>query len=218
MTQSLPEHHCPLCDTLVTDVFYQDKRDFYRCSDCSLVFVPDHQFLSVEQEKSLYDKHNNSPDDPYYRTFLSRLFIPVSERLAPESHGLDFGSGPGPTLSIMFTEIGHKMNIFDVFYANDSKVLAHKYDFITASEVVEHLHHPKKELDRLWSYLKHDGILGIMTKRVINQEAFSHWHYKNDLTHVCFFSIKTFQWLADYWGASLFFPGKDVALFIKQKN
>jgi len=51
----------------------------------------------------------NSPDDPRYRAFLSRLFIPLNERIAPESCGLDFGSGPGPTLSVMFEEQGHTM-------------------------------------------------------------------------------------------------------------
>ncbi|MCK5666055.1 MAG: class I SAM-dependent methyltransferase [Thiotrichaceae bacterium] len=215
MTKNISEHYCPLCDTSVTDLFYQDKRNFYPCSNCSLVFIPAHQFLTLEQEKSIYDKHNNSPDDPHYRAFLNRLFKPVSERLAPESLGLDFGSGPGPTLSIMFTEIAHEMNIYDVFYANDTNVLNQKYDFITASEVVEHLHHPKEELERLWRCLKPDGILGIMTKRVIDQQAFSSWHYKNDPTHVCFFSIETFQWLADHWRASISFAENDVVLLIK---
>lgn len=107
------------------------------------------------------------------------------------------------------------MKNYDIFYANDSQVLNHEYDFITASEVVEHLHQPKEELDRLWSYLKPGGILGIMTKRVIDQEAFSRWHYKNDPTHVCFFSVETFHWLADYWGTGASFPASDVVLFTK---
>jgi len=216
MTNKLLEHYCPLCKTLVTNLFYQDKRDYYQCSNCSLVFVPAQQFLSLEKEKSMYDLHENSSDDPYYRRFLNRLFTPLKQHLSPQSHGLDFGSGPGPTLSIMFEEAGHQMSIYDIFYAPDSEVLEQKYDFITASEVVEHLHRPAEELERLWSCLKPNGILGIMTKRVIDREAFSHWHYKNDLTHVCFFSIETFQWLADYWGASLSFPEKDVALFLKK--
>ena len=215
MTNTPSAHHCPLCHTLVTDLFYQDKRDYYRCSKCLLVFVPAHQYLSLEKEKSMYDHHENSSDDPYYRRFLSRLFTPLQQQLSAQSHGLDFGSGPGPTLSVMFEEIGHQMNIYDIFYAPDSKALEQHYDFITASEVFEHLHQPAKELERLWSCLKPDGILGIMTKRVIDREAFSHWHYKNDLTHVCFFSIETFQWLADSWGAHLSFPDKDVALLKK---
>ena len=209
--------YCPLCKSSESMPFYQDKRDFFRCSDCFLVFVPPHQYLTSEDEKAVYDHHENSPDDPHYRNFLSRLYMPISRHLSPHSKGLDFGSGPGPTLSVMFTESGHQMTNYDVFYAPDSEALEQCYDFISASEVLEHLHHPGEELKRLWSCLKPDGILGIMTKRVIDQQAFSHWHYKNDPTHVCFFSIETFQWLADYWGASVSFPDSDVVLMTKNE-
>lgn len=176
-----------------------------------------YQFLSSKEEKSVYDLHDNSAEDPGYRRFLERLFGPLSHRLAPNSCGLDFGSGPGPTLSKMFEEAGHSMEIYDPFFAPETILLQRQYDFIVASEVVEHLHYPRRELDRLWSCLKPNGLLGIMTKRVIDREAFSRWHYKSDPTHVCFFSTETFQWLADHWRSILTFPGKDVVLFTKTK-
>jgi len=209
---------CPLCRTGGGTPFHQDKRAYFRCAICQLVFVLPHQFLSPEAEKALYDLHENSPDDSGYRRFLGRLAGPVSQRLAPGSYGLDFGSGPGPTLSVMLEELGHSMTIFDVIYAPDHEALQKEYDFITASEVVEHLHHPRQELERLWTCLKPGGLLGIMTKRVIDQEAFSRWHYKNDLTHVCFFSLETFQWLAAHWDAKLTVPGDDVVLLRKMPN
>lgn len=208
---------CPLCRISKASPFYQDSREYFRCPVCSLVFVLPRQFLTPEEEKSVYDHHENSSDDPRYRRFLSRLFVPLSQRLVPDSFGLDFGSGPGATLSVMFEEAGHSMKIYDPFYAPDVKPLQLHYDFITASEVVEHLHHPRRELDRLWSCLKPNGSLGIMTKRVIDQEAFSRWHYKNDPTHVCFFSIETFRWLAEHWCATLTVPENDVVLFAKTK-
>ncbi len=206
---------CPLCRTSGGRHFYQDSRDYYRCPICSLVFVPPHQFLSADEEKAVYDDHQNSAADPRYRRFLDRLFTPMSLCLAPNSFGLDFGSGPGPTLSVMFEEAGHRMEVYDPFYASDTKPLQQRYDFITASEVVEHLHFPRRELDRLWSCLKPGGWLGIMTKRVIDREAFSHWHYKDDLTHVGFTSIETFRWLAAHWQATMTVPANDVVLFGK---
>jgi hypothetical protein len=209
---------CPLCRKPGGRPFYHDSRAYFRCPVCYLVYVLPHQFLSPEEENSVYDQHDNCVDDPRYRRFLGRLFVPLSQRLAPQSCGLDFGSGPGPTLSVMFEEAGHSMQIYDPFYAPDIQPLQQQYDFITASEVVEHLHHPRRELDRLWSCLKPQGSLGIMTKRVLDQGAFSRWHYKNDLTHVCFFSSETFRWLADYWHALLTFPEKDVVLFTKTKS
>ncbi|MEJ1336149.1 MAG: class I SAM-dependent methyltransferase [Candidatus Sedimenticola sp. (ex Thyasira tokunagai)] len=171
--------------------------------------------MPPQEEKAVYDLHENSAFDSGYRRFLNRLFIPLSQCLVPHSNGLDFGSGPEPTLSLMFEEVGHSMEIYDPFYAPEIKPLQLNYDFITATEVVEHLHHPRRELDRLWSRLKPNGLLGIMTKRVINRESFSSWHYKNDPTHVCFFSLETFQWYAEHWRAELTVPEKDVVLFKK---
>ena len=215
MTAEPVNRTCPLCEASEGIPFYQDIREYFRCPGCSLIFVLPHQFLSPEVEKATYDDHENSAEDPRYRRFLGRLFTPLSQRLAPGSDGLDFGSGPGPTLSVMFEEAGHSMEIYDPFYAPEITPLQQQYDFITASEVVEHLHHPRRELDRLWSCLKPSGSLGIMTKRVTDQNAFSKWHYKDDRTHVSFFSIETFRWLANYWHAKLTVPEKDVVLFAK---
>jgi len=171
--------------------------------------------LSNAEEKAAYDHHQNSPTDPGYRRFLSRLFLPLQDRIAPGSHGLDFGSGPGPTLSIMLEEIGHTITLYDHFYANNPAALQQPYDFITATEVVEHLHDPATILHQLWTLLKPRGYLGLMTKLVRDQEAFTTWHYKNDRTHVCFFSRTTFEWLADQWQTEVEFFGNDVMLFHK---
>ncbi len=214
-THNPAAQRCPLCQTANGRPFDQDSRAYFRCPVCALVFVLPHQFLSPQEEKSVYDLHQNSADDPGYRRFLGRLFTPVSQRLPPHSHGLDFGSGPGPTLAAMFEEAGHSIEIYDPFYAPEIKRLQQQYDFIVATEVAEHLHQPGPELDRLWSCLKPNGLLGIMTKRVINRDAFSRWHYKRDPTHVCFFSIETFQWLADHWQATLTVPATDVVIFTK---
>ncbi|HEX9113642.1 MAG TPA: class I SAM-dependent methyltransferase, partial [Nitrospirota bacterium] len=94
--------------------------------------------------------------------------------------------------------------------------LEKQYDFITASEVVEHLREPRKELDRLWQCLKPGGTLGIMTKFVVDKGTFPEWHYKNDRTHICFFSQPTFTWLTGRWGADIAFPTNDVVLITKR--
>lgn len=108
------------------------------------------------------------------------------------------------------------MRLYDVFYAPDPTVWYHQYDFITCTEVVEHLHSPGRELRRLFDVLMPGGWLGVMTKRVIDREAFTDWHYIRDLTHVCFFSEHTLRWVAAYHGAKLILPAEDVALFQKR--
>jgi hypothetical protein len=116
----------------------------------------------------------------------------------------------------MLEEEGYRMDIYDRYYAHVPERLARSYDFITASEVVEHLHEPGMELDRLWSCLRPGGIMGIMTKLVLDQKAFSTWHYIRDLTHISFFSRPTFTWLATRWDAGLNFVDKDVVLVYKK--
>ncbi len=207
---------CPLCRKDTKEEFYHDhRRNYLLCRHCHLVFVPSTHYLSQADEKAAYDHHQNSPTDLDYRRFLSRVFDPLQERIAPNSHGLDFGSGPGPTLSVMFEEIGHTVTLYDHFYANNPAALHQTYDFITATEVVEHLHDPSTSLSQLWTLLKPGGYLGLMTKLVRDQQAFATWHYKNDLTHVCFFSRATFEWLANQWQAELEFFHNDVMIFFK---
>ncbi|WP_198263403.1 class I SAM-dependent methyltransferase [sulfur-oxidizing endosymbiont of Gigantopelta aegis] len=207
---------CPLCQLKTGQPYFEDHRQYFYCPECALVFVPPTQFISAEEEKVIYELHENSAEDTGYRHFLMRMARPLLERLKPASQGLDFGSGPGPVLATLFNEAGHSVENYDLFFAHKPQLLAQQYDFITATEVVEHLHHPRQTLERLWTCLKPQGILGIMTKRVIDQDAFSRWHYKNDITHVCFFSEDSFQWLAQHWQATLVIPEKDVVLLIKQ--
>lgn len=209
--------YCPLCaNTMGSSYFYSDnQRDYYKCSNCNLIHVPPFQYLSKENELAEYDKHQNSQSDPGYRKFLSRLFNPLNSRLSPRSCGLDFGSGPGPTLFVMFEEAGHNINIYDQFYAPEKEVLLQQYDFITACEVVEHLHHPADNFEQLWSILKPGGWLGIMTKLALGKDAFSKWHYKTDPTHVCFFSKETMNWQAEKWKTTALYFGNDVILFQK---
>jgi hypothetical protein len=177
-----------------------------------LVFVPPAYYLDRAAERAEYDLHCNALDDPGYRAFLSRLALPLVARLAPGSCGLDFGCGAGPALAAMLREAGHEVSLYDTFYQPERSVLNRRYDFICATEVVEHLHQPGVELARLWSLLHSGGVLGIMTKLVLGSEAFAGWHYKNDPTHVCFFSEQTWHWWAREHGAGLEFIGADVML------
>ncbi len=212
-----PAGRCRLCTKAGAELFCRDgRRHYYRCKQCLLVFVPPMQLLSAVAEKAEYDLHQNDPDDPGYRRFLGRLFEPLQARLPPSSHGLDFGCGPASALPVMLAEAGHSVALYDRFYAPDRAVLQRRYDFITATEVVEHLHRPGAELRQLWALLRPGGVLALMTKLVVDGEAFARWHYKNDPTHVVFFSRETFAWLAAEWRAELEIIGQDVILLTRQ--
>jgi len=54
-----------------------------------------------------------------------------------------------------------------------------------------------------------------MTKRVLDKARFENWHYKNDITHVSFFSEATFRFLGQRDGLDVAFPADDVVLLKK---
>jgi len=195
---------CPLCNTNQKLAFLSDaEREYYRCSCCDLIFVPREYHLSEYKEKARYDYHNNDPDDLRYRNFFNQLLMPLLAILPSNSYGLDFGSGPGPTLSLMLEKCGHKVDLYDKFYAQNDAVFQNRYDFITATEVVEHLPNPLKDLEVLVKILQKGGILAIMTEIVSPQLDFTNWYYKNDPSHVCFYSEKTFLYLANLLGLEI---------------
>ena len=211
------EAHCPLCDSLDSELFHRDRRRHYlRCSRCALVFVPPQYYLDRAAEFAEYERHENDPADPGYRRFLARLAQPLLERVAVGERGLDFGCGPGPALARMLEEAGCELSLYDSFYYPQRDVLRGSYDFITATEVVEHLHLPGRDLALLWSLLRPGGWLALMTKLVLDAEAFAGWHYKNDPTHVCFFSRCSWLWWAAQRDCVPEFLGSDVILL--QRN
>ena len=207
---------CPLCQSDSSFFHKTTRYNYLQCKQCELIFIPPESLPSREEEKAQYDLHKNNPADIGYRNFLNRLTEPLLERLDPKSSGLDFGCGPGPTLSVMLEEVGHKMSIYDPIYHPNDQLLNESYDFITATEVFEHLHKPTNDLKILYSTLKKNGWLGIMTKRALGKESFARWHYTHDPTHVCFWSETTFNWLASQWQTVAEFPAADVVLLQKK--
>lgn len=204
---------CPLCQHHDSHHFHSDKkRQYFRCQQCALVFVHPKHLPSLVNEKSEYDLHQNSLDDPGYRRFLNRLCDPLVKRLAPRSHGLDFGCGPGPLLAEMLIEHGFPTERYDPIYFPNQTLLKQHYDFITCTEAVEHFHQPEREWRMFGDMLNPDGLLAIMTKRVLSEDKFANWHYKNDPTHVSFYSDLTFAWLQSHFGLKLEYLADDVVI------
>lgn len=211
--------HCPLCKQNTTHhICTNEYYDYLLCNTCDLVFVRQEERLSPEEEKKRYDQHENNPNDDRYRNFLNQLFQPLNDKLTKKSLGLDYGSGPGPTLHLMFEEVGHSMEIFDPFYSNDKSVLNNTYDFITSTETVEHFYNPAHEFETLWSILKPGGFLGIMTLLRPEDQPLSEWHYIRDDTHVSLYSKKTFKWIANHFNTKLWFHGDRVIILQKSGN
>jgi hypothetical protein len=107
---------CVLCGQPGASRFAQvdlpgcNPRQYLHCCRCDLVWLHPDQLPSTVAERRHYDTHENSPDDPGYRAFLNRLAAPLLAQLPSGQplSGLDFGCGPGPTLSVMLREAGHQ--------------------------------------------------------------------------------------------------------------
>jgi hypothetical protein len=206
---------CPLCAAVDSLPFYADaRRRYWRCQRCQLVFVPASYQLSAAAELAVYQQHENHMDDPGYRQFLNRAAQPLLARLPATGGalGIDIGCGPGPLLAKIITEAGHHCDYSDpLFYPE--RTVGCGYDFITLTEVVEHMANPSIDLLGLAQRLKAGGWLVVMTKRVADAERFAGWHYKNDPTHISFFSDATLSWVAGQWGVNWESAGSDVAVF-----
>ena len=204
---------CRLCGRPGAELFASvEGRRYLRCPRCHLTFLGVTQLPDRADEKAQYDLHRNEPDDPGYRRFLDQLGAPLCERLGAGDRGLDFGCGPGPALARMLEERGHPMRIYDPIYAPDPAVLDQQYDFVTCTEVLEHLHWPEREWRRFAALAKPGGWLGVMTRFLTDDGHFPRWHYRRDPTHVCFWQPATFQWLAREQGWELVMANNPVAL------
>lgn len=211
-------YSCPLCGSLKTQTLtWLNHREFYHCQTCDLRFLNPTQIRSDEFQKEHYLKHQNDDHNHGYRKFLSQLLNPMLECLDKDAKGLDFGCGYNPLLSKMLKENGYEVKIYDKFFFAQNEVLEDRYDFITASEVIEHLETPRKELSKIISILKPQGFLGIMTGVYQPDIVFENWSYIQDLTHVSLYSEKTFSWIASSYNLKEVFLSKNVIIFQKEQ-
>ena len=207
--------NCPLCKNEKNVLFEKAAaRNFFQCENCNLVFVPDEELVSIDDEKTRYEFHHNSIDDAGYRNFLNRLCSAVVERIPAGAEGLDFGCGPESSLSVLFNEAGFQCADYDLFFRNDPAALNRQYDFLTCSETIEHFRNPKAELERFLKIVKPGGRIGIMTQLYDEAPAaFADWFYIRDPTHIRFFSRRTLEWLTEQYSLSAEFLPDGIVVF-----
>lgn len=185
---------CRLCGT-ISAKFEKDAlhRQLYRCTECDYVFVSQNRTPSLKEEESRYKEHQNSINDKEYVAFLSRLLNPLSSFLKYDDLVLDYGSGPEPVFVQLLKQKGFDGFTYDPFFSPEMHEAV--YDAVTATESFEHFFNPKDEIDTMVSLLTPGGIIGIMTLRYDDNTDFQSWHYARDVTHIGFFSDKTFRWI-----------------------
>ncbi len=205
--------NCTLCSNGKSVLWAKDRfRTYFKCPECHLVFIPDNFYPTPEQEKKRYDLHNNDPEEEGYKNFLNKLISPLIPHLKKNDKGIDFGSGPTPSISILMKKRGFSMVNYDPFYSNQKNVLEQTYDFLTCVETVEHFHHPQKEWKKMIGMVKPGKWIGVMTQLLTDKIDFDAWYYKRDETHVCFYSETTMAWLAAKYNFRIHYMNDSVIL------
>ena len=194
-----------------------DDRWYRRCPCCWLIFVDPAHFLSLEEEKGRYETHENSIENAGYVRFLKRLVDPMLPYLETGMRGLDYGCGPGPTLSQVLRRQGMGCEDYDPFFAK--RLLHPPYDFVLSTECFEHFHRPAEEVERIRSLLKPGGLLGIMTERWETLDGFARWYYTRDPTHVSFYHLESLHFICRRFGfKALWMDDSRVAILRKNES
>lgn len=191
---------CPLCHAsgISGPLNGADRRRYHLCGSCQLIFADPSQHLSAEEARPRYALHRNSPDNPGYTQFLQRIIRPALPFLRPQMRGLDYGCGPGPTLSELLRQEGLRCEDYDPLFR--PAALRPPYDFIFSTECFEHFHQPGEEMAKLCGLLRPGGMLAVMTECWTDLEAFSCWYYTRDPTHTVFYHQETFAWISRRFG------------------
>lgn len=188
--------------------------DYFHCSICDLRFLDPGLQLSPEDERARYLFHENRVDDPGYQRFLEPVYLELKKRVSPRASVLDFGAGPGPALIHRLRESGYTQTaLYDPYFWPDKSVLEKQYDAILATEVIEHFRRPADDFRLLKESLSVSGLWIFMTHFYDDTLDFNHWYYRQDPTHLSFYSKKTMQWLGHAFGFSkVEFPSERVCV------
>jgi ubiquinone/menaquinone biosynthesis C-methylase UbiE len=94
------------------------------------------------------------------------------------------------------------MSLWDPFFHSDESVLNNRYDFIVCCETIEHFYNPLEEFELMITLLKPGGKLCCMSELLPKDMSFNDWYYKNDPTHVIFYSEENLKWIKENVGFS----------------
>ena len=210
---------CPICSTQCHSFTgAKENIEYFRCENCDLIFKSPDNFQDFDEQKKRYDLHQNSEDNIGYRDYFNRFadFIFQNIKIDIDS-ALDFGCGESILLSRVLNERGVECDVYDPIYHPDERYRDQKYDLIVSVEVFEHLHHPLQVFSHLLERLNDGGYLAIRTEFHPESESdFLKWYYRMDPTHIMFYSLKTFSYLAGRFGLDLVADnGKNIVILEK---
>jgi len=207
---------CKICNSN-TYIIYDEQfdMDYHRCEKCAFIYEDPKHHIDLSNEKAEYDTHNNSIEDEGYVNMFKR-FMDAFEPFVSGQSVLEYGSGPEPVFSQVLRQSDYQVTSYDPFYLPDLSYLCKSYDLITSTEVFEHFVEPMTEVEKLVGLLNEGGILAVMTQFPKDDEHFKKWWYRRDKTHISFFTIESFKYIAEIYGLKVVYHNdKDYMIFQK---
>lgn len=198
------ETPCPLCSSKASFFHSFETKTYWQCPTCKAVFLHPDFYLNKTEERERYSLHENDVHDKAYQNFVKPLTDAVQEDFPKPSTGLDYGCGTGPVVAKILSDAGYPIKLYDPFFHDSDENLNQKYNFIICCEVMEHFHLPRKEFERLHGLLVPKGKLYCKTTLLDDnaKSDFKNWWYKNDPSHVFFYSEDTLNWIQENLGFS----------------
>lgn len=194
--------NCKICESSTTE-FEVNMVRFYECVDCGFVFKDEDFYLSQTEEKGRYDMHENDINNDGYVSMFEKFIAKAVKPFTNGGKGLDFGSGPGPVLSVLLKTLGYDMHIYDPYFSPAKVYEGEKYNLIACTETCEHFHNPMKEFRLMAQLLTEDGVISVQTEFKPTKEEFPNWYYIKDDTHVGFYDRKVFEKIAEILGLKI---------------
>ncbi len=182
------------------------SRRFIQCQNCDLIFVPASFHLAPQEESARYRLHDNTLlNEGYVRMFLEKIAL-IHKYCPGINSALDYGCGPAPVLAELIRKDGSGCDFYDPYFFPEFPGCS--YDLVISTEVFEHFRDVRAEICRIIPLLNPGGFLAVMTAFHDPIKDFEEWWYITDPTHICFFGLRTFEWIAEEFGFKIVYTDR----------
>jgi SAM-dependent methyltransferase len=191
---------CKICSNETSEIIdKKSTKKYHKCAVCGYIALNESFYVDETRERAHYDKHHNTLESlGYVKMFedlVCEFVLPYKDSIKTS---LDFGCGEGEVLPIVLERENILCDRYDLHYFREKIYKDKEYDLILSTEVFEHLQNPIEAFAELLLHIKKDGYLLLMSAfHPDNDEEFLKWWYIRDITHIGFFNLRTFIYMAD---------------------
>ena len=171
-------------------------------------------YVSLEDEKERYDEHHNDLSDPNYYAYQTKILELFVRPNLKKGSVLEFGCGQERVFEKLLLD--YKVSSYDLFYHPNEVIFEQRFDHIVTIETVEHFKHPFDEFSRFHRLLNDQGHLIVMTQFKPSFDLFDDWWYIRDKTHICFYDLNVFDYLAKAIGFEIVYTNHKNFIVLKK--